>query len=63
MGFLSKRILGNLVIVWISIFLLCPTGFYTIFFNKNVRGFYLLFLLCVLVPVFEYLVKINNKKR
>lgn len=57
MDFLSKRILGNLVIVWIFTILLCPTGFYIIFWNKDVKGFYLLFLLCLLVPIFEYIVK------
>lgn len=62
MNYLSKKFLGNSIIVWIIIILLCPIGMYTVIIKHNAQGFYLLILMAVLIFIFEDIIFKKRKK-
>ncbi|MFJ8262953.1 hypothetical protein ACIQ4I_13515 [Rummeliibacillus sp. NPDC094406] len=62
MNFLSKKFLGNSIIVWIIISLLYPIGLYYIIMKHNAQGFYFLLLGTGLSFLFENVIFKKKEK-
>lgn len=56
MNLLSKKFLGNSIIIWIIILLLCPIGTYIVIIKHDAKGFYFLILMSVLMFIFENII-------
>lgn len=63
MNFLSKKFLGNSIIVWIIIILLYPIGLYYIFIKHTAQGFYFLVLATGLIFLFENVIFKKKKDK